>query len=902
MKRFWKVTMMAIILLLSHAAYSEEWKTVIEDSFKLSPPDRIEGSKLSGFAAEKGSCVWRQHGNDAIFQLSPEGYVTNGNAAGGKAIALLDCIPTGDCKIRLEADLRPGKSQWLALGFSSSDDFFWSKDGQLWLTIRGALETGEGQINIYTKGTSSILKSAKKEDYGFTPDKPSHVEIIYDQPANTVSVTVNDRKLIEGYQLNDFKPAIRTAGIMTNFPEANGMQVGNFKVSLQGGELQAPAANVARDGKPLIIIDSTAVKATNLFWGASRDLQIENSLEPSIPYFASFEFGLKPQDAGEYNCWALVFGCGDVPYLSSWSWSLDKEPDQEGKALEGSLAGMPRWVKFGTVKLAEGKHSLRINVTKRRSFPDDAYLFHLYKVIFAPADVKFSPAEANVELGFNPQGNMQGNASAQKSGSTVQEQQQGRVILYKSGIADPVSLTVDYKNVLPPVQPIWRDFSEGGIETGGDFLMPQLVKPLRPRFIRKCHVLSLAKITRGVEGKLVYDFTESLAVVKAIRAVGAEPIIDLANPPGVICKDAQGKAQPVKDWATNEKFQKEWYEVVMAFLTSLKEANLSVKYFTSFNEPEFSGMGTRGNNPTSLMINRVAAQAVKDFDKNLQMGGMEFGNSRSEIYNAFLDYIGKNPENIDFFSYHQYQSTPERHADEIKYLRKELDKRSLQRVKIAVDEWQVASSGEIYHRTGVRAATYSASCMKAMAEAGLDIGGSFDFRDFPKEGWQWGMITKDGFLKPQYWGQWLWSQLPDGNDRLAVTGEDDRIQSFAFRDGEGIAMLVWYDAPENYPNRKVSISISSGKWAGSTVKQWQLDSMRHIGYIPEGAPVELPYSVKSEKFKDVRMPSFSFKMLPASMQLIKMQPLAADQEPVKPRPILLDNEGLSTGKLRDLRP
>jgi hypothetical protein len=163
------------------------------------------------------------------------------------------------------------------------------------------------------------------------------------------------------------------------------------------------------------------------------------------------------------------------------------------------------------------------------------------------------------------------------------------------------------------------------------------------------------------------------------------------------------------------------------------------------------------------------------------------------------------------------------------------------------------------------------------------------------------MITGDGYLKPSYWGHWLWAQLPENNDRLAVAGGNNRIQSFAFRDGEGLAILVWYDAPENSPIRDVSIGLPGEKWAGYTAKQWQLDSMRHIGYIPEGSPVELPYSVKSEKFKAPIQPSIAFKMLPASMRLIKMQPLKADQEPVPPRPLLLDNEGLSTGKVRALQ-
>lgn len=904
-----KKAILVAILTLPCLVRAETWKTVIEDDFTIST-DRPADRPLAGTTTGLGSRIWATKGNGALFVLSPDGAVGSGNINGGKMVALVDCAPEGNYQIKLEADLQPGGAQWLGMGFSKGKDLFWSKDvpGQLWLVI-----TKSGQVEIYANATSKMLKASKPADYEFDPEKPVHAELLYDRAANSASVTLNGRKVLDNFALGDFKPEIKTAGIMDNFPLPNDpkMRVDHFKVSLQNGALVEPVVK-AGSGRPVILIDSTAVKATNLSWGQPKsgasgltvDLQAESSLTPFEPYYAEFAFDIKPKAAGEYDAWALVFGCGDVPYLSAWNWSFDGAQAQEGKAQEGSLSGMPRWVKFAKVDLKQGEHSLRFTVAGRRSFPDDAWLFHLYKVILSPTGDEFSPDDAGVDVGFNPQGNQpqgdQAGASGKNAGSG-QAQSQGQTVLLRSEIADPVSLNLDLKKVLPAVQPIWRDLSEGGVETGGDFLIPELVKPLRPRFYRKCHVLSLSKITRGADGRLAYDFGESLAVVKAMRAVGAEPIIDLANPPGAILKDAQGKPIPVKDWAGNETIQKEWHEVVTAFLKALKENNLPVKYFTSFNEPEFSGMKTNGHDPTSLMIWRVAAKAVKDFDPKLQMAGMEFGNARSEIFKAFLEEIGKHPEPIDIFSYHQYNSTPQRQAAEIRDLRKELDKRSLQRVKIAVDEWGVVSSGQIYHRATTRAATYNASCIKAMAEAGLDIGGFFCFRDYANPGWKWGMITGDGFLKPSYWGLWLWAQLPENNDRLAVTGENDHIQSMAFRDGKGIAILVWYDAPENSPVRDVTVKLPGETWAGYTLKQWQLDSMRHIGYIPKGSPVELPYEVKSEKFKAPGVPSLTFKMLPASMRLIKIQPLAADQEPVPPRPLLLDNESMSTGKFRALQ-
>ena len=862
-----------LLLGLAARGTTAVWQPAIEDSFTLAPPTRTVGVRLDGFAPEKGTGLWRQHGNDATFQLAADGGLVSGNACGGKTIALVDCRPAGDYRMQLEADVRPGGSQWVALGWGKDSDFFWSR-APLWLTIGGSREpAAEGDITLYADGTRRTLKTARGADCGYDREKPVHVALQLDAKTRAVTLLANGKTLLEGLRLADL-PVITTAGVMCNFPELNDprMRVERFRVSLQGGEIQARPMST----KSVVEIDATAVKRTNLGWG-SADLMAETSLEPTAPYFAEFDFGLNPEAGGKYACWALVLACNE-PYISEWSWQLDGGPAQRGVAQEGSAAGMPRWVRFGEAELTPGTHRLRFEVTGRRSFPDDAYLFHLWKVVLAPSDEEFQPWLVNVELGYNPQGN----ATGQQAGSTGQGKQQGRVSAYRSEIAASVAFQLSLTNVLQHVQPIWRDYSEC---ENLNWHIPYLIKPLRPRVIRAQHVLSGAIRKLGADGKPDYDFTVAHNAIRAIHDVGAEPMIGLDNPPTALYpKDAKGKLLPPSAWAGNAAFEKAWGDTVTAFLQSLRDDHLTVKMLHCFNEPEFSYK----NIPASIMLHRVAAQAVKHFDPSLQMIGIGCGNAKSPVYFAFLDYLQKHPENIDIFDYHQYQTTPAMHARLLREARAELDRRGLQRVRIAVTEWGISSSAHEDHRVGLRYATQNAACIKAMAETGLaDMANLFNIRDY--DNYRIGLITWDGYLKPAYWGQWLWAQLPEENDRLAVAGGDDRVQGFAFRDGAGIAMLVWYDAPENSPHRKVSVGLPAESWAGYTVRQWRLDATRQIGYVPDGAPVELPYEVVSKPFKTPAAPAFSFEMLPASMRLIKLQPLAAGQEPVKPRPNLLDN-------------
>ena len=219
----------AILLFLPGTGRAQDWKAVLQPSFLDDP-----GSALS-------DGDWWTTGNDALFIVSPEGgSVASGNACGGKTIALLDCAPSGDYKIKLEADVQPGGPQWLAIGFAKDKDFFWTPAGQLWLTIGGTRDPGgEGVVGLNARGAHNV-KRFQATDYGFDPAKPTHVELIYDQPANTVSLKLNGKSVLENHELKPFVPEIKAAGLMMNYPLPNDpkMRLADFKVSLQGGAWQ----------------------------------------------------------------------------------------------------------------------------------------------------------------------------------------------------------------------------------------------------------------------------------------------------------------------------------------------------------------------------------------------------------------------------------------------------------------------------------------------------------------------------------------------------------------------------------------------------------------------------------------------------------------------------------------
>jgi hypothetical protein len=629
------------------------------------------------------------------------------------------------------------------------------------------------------------------------------------------------------------------------------------------------------DAVPVVVLDATAVTRTNLGWGdqsitsgqVSTDLRVENSLEPALPYFAEFQFPLARP--GRYVLWVYVLACNE-PWVSAFTWRVDNGSPNHAVPQDGSMKGCPCWVKLGTVNLAGADHMLRFEVTARRRHPDNAYIFCLWKVVLAPAGEKFVPWEENVNFGYNPQVNQ----GAATGGSSGQGMLAGQVLRFSGRLADPVLLQINLRETVPPVNPVWRDYSEGGGVSSENFFIPYLVKPLRPRFIRKDHCLDHAGAVLRDGPALKFDFHGLVTTINAIRAVGAEPIVGLdAFPWGAVATRPDGRSIPLDEWPRHRAIKQEWDQTVRAALAEIKKRQLPVTYFHCFNEPEYSGF--RGQPEAALMVFDVASKAVREMMPQAKMIGIGCGDGVSDIWSAFMDYLQKNPGSADFFDFHRYQCTPEEYGAAIRRLRSDLDRRGLGKIGISMTEWGIASSGQYYHRNTVRTATYNASSIKAMSEAGLEIGCLFSLRDFPQSNsLKFGLITSDGFLKPAYWGQWLWAQLPEQNPRLAVLGQDAQVQSVAYRDGDGVAVLVWYDAPENSPTRQVTISLPGEQWRGCDRREWLLDSVHHLGFIPEGQPVELPEARQAGLFPHPAPPSFSFGLTPASMRLFKLQPCA----------------------------
>ncbi len=851
------------------ATFSTSAQTVISDSFGRKAP----GTRLNGARTELSGALWAVNEDNAELVFAANGGVTSAGATGGKAVATIPFSPKGNYAFAVSADIAPGGSDWAALAVGGSGDYFWeqAQPVKIAVILRGSRNAAlAGQCTVFVNGMEREFKTVLPGEYGYSAGRPVRVRLVLDRAKRSFSVMLNDHKAVDGENMPEslFAPTPERVGFMVNRPDLKTLIIRQFKVELLAGEFQKvkEAEETAATGPEVLVLDAGAVSGTNMNraglnngGGSTAMLDVQQSYDLAQPYFADFKFNV--EQSGDYDIWSLVLGCNEN-WLSDFAWSVDGGTPARAVALPGSGSGIPRWLKLGSASFTQGRHALRFELTSRRKTPDDGWVFRLWKVALSPAGFSIRPTADRITLSYDPQatrGQENGTAETPAAGQKIRQTD-----VWGEHTA-PVLLSVNPSRPgeIPPE--IWRDYAEGGVLPDEDFFIPRLIQPLRPRFIRKDHCLGGYAVNKDADGKLTFDFSQGIMTIKAIRKVNAEPIVGLDTIPEALVKNIDGhEFLPKHLWATNATFRRDWGLTVENFVKTLQEEQLGVRYFQCFNEPDFTGFNHEP--AAAVAVFDEAAKAVKRADPNAKIAGIGCGDGVNSVWTSFLDYLGKNPGRVDIFDFHQYQTSPERLKSTVAGLRAELKRRGAEKTEIALTEWGVSSNGAPHFRTGMNAVLYNADFLRGMLEAKVNIGGLFCMRDLPQEDYDWGLITVDGLLKPSYWGQWLWAQLPSGAPRLAVGGEDAMIRAVAFGRTNDVTLLLWNRAHENSANRRVFIEFEA-QWSKYELTQFILDASRHIGFVPEGAPVEFP-ATRSSNQTGSRLEMI---MAPQSMRLIRIQ-------------------------------
>jgi O-glycosyl hydrolase len=117
---------------------------------------------------------------------------------------------------------------------------------------------------------------------------------------------------------------------------------------------------------------------------------------------------------------------------------------------------------------------------------------------------------------------------------------------------------------------------------------------------------------------------------------------------------------------TDPMSYEQWEELIYAMVRHYRERGSGIRYWEIANEPD---IGEDGGCPylftpeSYVRYYQHTAAAILRADPDARIGGPAPANSRSPILPALLEYADKNPAQIQFVSWHIYNSNPQRGRD-----------------------------------------------------------------------------------------------------------------------------------------------------------------------------------------------------------------------------------------------
>jgi hypothetical protein len=185
--------------------------TIIGDSFTTGDGTGTSGGFIPGNLTEIGSSTWvGQH----LFYSGSHSAIGGFQFGTDTRINHVAFTPTSGQTVSLQADVIPphgGSGQdWTAIAFakdpaSTPDSAIWTPGvSQLYLALQhdGRYFGGYNATNTLVDGIVA----------GFNPNIFHHLELIYDEPNNSVSAKVDGTIVLSDYDLGSFIPDINTAG------------------------------------------------------------------------------------------------------------------------------------------------------------------------------------------------------------------------------------------------------------------------------------------------------------------------------------------------------------------------------------------------------------------------------------------------------------------------------------------------------------------------------------------------------------------------------------------------------------------------------------------------------------------------------------------------------------------
>lgn len=365
----------------------------------------------------------------------------------------------------------------------------------------------------------------------------------------------------------------------------------------------------------------------------------------------------------------------------------------------------------------------------------------------------------------------------------------------------PANIVVDASQTNGLVKRVWDGVAQGFEKLpDSDFRLnavAPIVKNTGVKYVRIDHVLNgYDVVSRGGDGRLVYNWTKLDAMVSDILAMGAKPFIVISYMPTAISKS--DILDFPNDWG-------EWGAVAAATVARYSrdyKGGIDGVIYEVWNEPDLFGGWKMGGNKNYVTLYATAANAANRVQgaKPFKIGGPATTGFYPAWVTGFYDKLDESVR-IDFFSWHRYATEVDFFVRDARTATEMMQTRITRPQDLYITEWGIdPERGAAYD--GRWAAAHYLAVNRALLDTNIDLAFAFEIMDgAPADKGQfhggWGMLTNPKYgavaKKPRFKA---WEMLaPIAGYRLVVEGEGSYVKAFAGRDTNEVTrvLLVNYD-------------------------------------------------------------------------------------------------------------
>ena len=326
------------------------------------------------------------------------------------------------------------------------------------------------------------------------------------------------------------------------------------------------------------------------------------------------------------------------------------------------------------------------------------------------------------------------------------------------------------------------------------------------------------------QNRLLYSFFNADQICDFLLSIGMKPFVELSFMPSTLSSGSKtvfhygANVTPPKDYA-------EWGKFVARLVTHWVQRygidEVGAWFFEVWNEPNLPAFWT-GTQADYFKLYRFTAQAIKEVDDRLQVGGPATANN--EWITEFLDFCAKNKLPADFVSTHHYPTDALGSVGDDTETQLAHSKRSILREwarathrkacgkPVYYTEWSSSSNP----RDHLHDEPYTAAVIvKTMMECrGLVQGYSYwAFSDIFEENYipatafqgGFGLLTLQGIAKPSYRAFELLHRL--GVEELAVKGKHDTVDVWVVLGRDAVTVLVTNHVLPGHPIEAESVHV-----------------------------------------------------------------------------------------------